>query len=391
MSTSALERTALFNSHRAAGARIVLFAGWEMPVQYTGVSMEALAVHGGCGLFDVSHMGQLDVRGPHATGALNRVVSSDWLNIEPGRAAYALLLNPSGGVQDDIMGYRLASEHGQDHWLVVVNASRAAADEEFLRQHLPPEVQISNRYSNQAMIAIQGPRAQEMLSPLCAADLSGLAFRDVRRVQVLGSDSIVARGGYTGCDGFEWMGSAQIAPHLWQNLLAAGAMPCGLGARDVLRLEAGLPLYGHELSEDRFPDESGVGFAVRLGKGPFIGRDALLHRREALQQRESGKPSRVVRGLKMLGRAIAREGYAVQSNGEAIGLVTSGTLSPVLEAGIALALLPPELPPGAMVEVVIRGASHPAQIVPLPFVPRSTRASVSGASIRESARLLETP
>jgi len=366
--TSAPRRTALFDWHRAAGARIVPFAGWEMPVQYEGVRAEALAVRRSCGLFDVGHMAQLDVRGPDAAQALNSVVSADWSRVAPGRAAYALLLNEAGGVQDDVMGYHLTP----DHWLVVANASRAQSDEEFLRRYLPPHIELSNRYANQAMIAIQGPRAEEMLAPLCDADLSAWGFRDARPVQVLGSASIVARGGYTGCDGFEWMGDAQTAPLLWQKLIEAGAIPCGLGARDVLRLEAGLPLYGHELNQERTPEESAVGWAVKVEKGPFANREALLQKRASASQ-----PARVVRGLRMLGRAIPREGYAVRSNGEEIGLVTSGTLSPTLEAGIALAVLPPNLPLDSTVDIEIRGAAHPARIVALPFVPRSTRASAA--------------
>jgi aminomethyltransferase len=362
MTSETLGRTSLFDSHRAAGARIVPFAGWEMPVQYTGVTAESLAVRDNCGLFDVGHMGQLDVRGPGVTDALNRIVSADWSKVSVGRAAYALLLNERGGVHDDIMGYRLADEH----WLVVANASRAHGDEEYLRFHLPPEISLSNRYANQAMIAIQGPRAEELLQPLCDADLSGFHFRDVRCVQVLGRPAAVARGGYTGCDGFEWMGDAESAPLLWQKLMEAGAAACGLGARDVLRLEAGLPLYGHELDEDHLPAESGVAFAVKMAKRDFVGLPALA----ALA---ASPPAHTLRGLRMEGRAIPREGYAVQSNGQEIGAVLSGTLSPRLEAGIAMARLRRDFEPGAVVDVVIRGALHPAQVVPLPFVPRSTK------------------
>ena len=365
-----LGRTALFEAHRECGGKIVPFAGWELPVQYAGVKAETLAVRQNCGLFDVGHMGQLDARGANVTQALNAIVSADWSKIRVGRAAYALLLNENGGVIDDVMGYRLA----QNHWLIVVNASRTEVDEAHLRALLPREIELTSRAQNQAMIAVQGPRAQQILQQFCAADLSAMSLRDVVSTRVLDADCIVARGGYTGCDGFEWMGEAQSAPRLWRALLDAGAAPCGLGARDVLRLEAGLPLYGHELREDLTPDQSGVAFAVKTEKGAFFGRDALL------QKREHGT-SDTIRGLQMEGRAIAREGYLVQSeNGEEIGVVTSGTPSPTLERNIALALLPRDLPLGAKVQVVVRGGAHPAHIVALPFVARSTVTSSKATS-----------
>jgi aminomethyltransferase len=357
-----LGRTSLFETHVALGARIVPFAGWEMPVQYAGVKAETLAVRQNCGLFDVSHMGQLDVRGERVTEALNAIVSADWSKIRVGRAAYALLLTEKGGVLDDIMGYRLA----EDHWLVVVNASRAEVDESHFRALLPPEIEIHSRRDNQAMIAVQGPNSETLLQPLCEADLSAMTLRDVLETQVLGAKCVITRGGYTGCDGFEWMGDAATAPTLWQHLLDAGATPCGLGARDVLRLEAGLPLYGHELREDLSPDESGVSFATKADKGQFFGREGLLHKRETA-------PQIALRGLKMQGRAIAREGYEVQHSGEVVGVVTSGTPSPALDANIALALLPADLPLGSEVQVLIRSSAHPADLVPLPFVPRTTK------------------
>ena len=216
-----LGRTALFEAHLACSARIVPFAGWEMPVQYAGVKGEALAVRQGCGIFDVGHMGQLDVKGPNVTAALNRIISADWTNVPIGRAAYALLLNEAGNVQDDIMGYRLAD----DEWFIVVNAGRAASDEAHFRRYLPPEISLSNRYDNQAMIAVQGPQAEAVLQTLCDDDLSAFEWRDVRPATVLGHKGLLARGGYTGSDGFEWMGTAAEATPLWEALLAAGATP----------------------------------------------------------------------------------------------------------------------------------------------------------------------
>lgn len=363
---SPVRRTALFEAHQRCGGKIVPFAGWELPVSYAGVRSETLAVRAGCGLFDVGHMGQLDVRGSGASDALNAVVSADWSKTPVGRAAYGLLLTQSGGVLDDVMGYRL----GENHWFVVVNASRAGGDQAHLRALLPASIEMRNRYDNQAMIAVQGPGSEAALQAFCEADLGSMALRDVRETRVLGEPCIIARGGYTGCDGFEWMGQAQTAPLLWAALLGAGASPCGLGARDVLRLEAGLPLYGHELSEDLSPDESGVGFAVKPDKGAFFGREGLLEKREA-------GTTRTLRGLQMEGRGIAREGYAVLSGAETAGVITSGTPSPTLERNIALALVPRDLTPGSPVQVSIRGALHAARLSALPFVARTTKTHIN--------------
>jgi aminomethyltransferase len=316
-------------------------------------------------------MGQLDVRGDNVTDALNKIVSADWSKVRVGRAAYAVLLNESGGVIDDIMGYRL----GENHWFIVANASRADVDEAHLRKLLPPKVELSNRYANQAMIAIQGPQSEAILQAFCDIDLSETTLRDVREATVLDAPCLLVRGGYTGCDGFEWIGDAATAPRLWNALMERGAVPCGLGARDVLRLEAGLPLYGHELREDLSPDESGVSFAVKTEKGDFFGRDALLSQRELNTQ-----SAQTIRGLQMDGRGIAREGYEVAQNGETIGVVTSGTPSPTIEANIALALIPSELPIGSEVDVIIRGTAHRAKIVSLPFVARTTKPAKKGLS-----------
>lgn len=361
-SPAALGRTALFASHRAHGARLVSFAGWEMPVQYLGVKAEALAVRQSCGLFDVGHMGQLDVRGPGATEALNRIVSADWSKVAVGRAAYALLLTEAGGILDDIMGYHLAP----DEWLVIANASRADVDEAHLRRHLPDHISLSNRYQSQSMIAIQGPTAEKVLSAMCAENLAEWAWRDARRATLLGHEGTLVRGGYTGSDGFEWMGDADSSPAIWDVLVERGGVPCGLGARDILRLEAGLPLYGHELREAWSPDVSGCAWAVKPDKGEFVGREALLKlRQKPLQKR--------VRGLQMLSRAVPREEYDVQFEGEVVGIVTSGTQSPLLETGIALAVLPLDLAPETQVEISIRGTLHPAKITPTPFVAHARR------------------
>ena len=339
---------------------MVPFAGWEMPVQYQGVIPEVKAVREGCGVFDVSHMGQLNVSGPGVTEALNKIVSADWSHVPLSRVAYALLLNEDGGVIDDIMGYRL----GEEKWLIVVNASRAAVDEAHFRQHLPAEVHLQNNYGNQAMLAIQGPRSQDVLQQLCAKDVAQVTWRDCVEAEISGVRGLLARGGYTGSDGFEFMFQGDAAPQIWRALLEAGAVPCGLGARDVLRLEAGLPLYGHELREEWTPYESGCGFAAKSNKTDFIGHAALI---------EKQTPMHRIRALKMQGKGIPREGYPVIWGGVQVGEVTSGTMSPTVGGGIALAMLPDALNLGDEVQVQIRNTLHPAQIVKPPFVARGRK------------------
>lgn len=359
MSTSdtatSLQRTALYDSHLELGAKIVPFAGWEMPVQYSGIRDEIRAVRETCGIFDVSHMGQLLIYGEGATEKLNRAISNDWSTLPVGRVAYALLLDEQGGVLDDIMGYRLDI----DEWLVVVNASRAENDEAILHARLN-SLQIRNRYADQVMIALQGPDALKILNKVeLKFDTSDLEWRDCSVVTDYQTLHLIARGGYTGSDGVEIMCDTATGVRLWRELIAAGALPCGLGARDVLRLEAGLPLYGHELREEWTPFESASSFAVKMDKAFFVGQEAL---------RGKENSSHTIKALKMEGKAIPREGYKVLRDGAEIGEVTSGTLSPTLESGIALAFLPRELAVGDTVEVLIRDKAHPAQIVKKPFV-----------------------
>lgn len=367
-SSASLQRTALYNCHVELGAKIVPFAGWEMPVQYSGIRDEVKAVRETCGIFDVSHMGQLWISGDGTTEKLNRAISNDWSNLPIGRVGYALLLNEQGGVLDDVMGYRL----GDDEWLVVVNASRTDVDEEVFKSRLPdsPYLGVHNRRANsseypyevQAMIAIQGPDSERILQSLTDwFDLSEIKHRDCSFGEVAHVAGELARGGYTGADGFEFMfmTTNDNAGGVWRALLKAGAIPCGLGARDVLRLEAGLPLYGHELREEWTPFESASGFAVKMDKEFFVGQDAL---------RGKENSAKTIKALKMEGKAIPREGYKVLREGTEIGEVTSGTLSPTLEIGIALAMLPRELQVGDAVEILIRDKTHAAQIVKKPFV-----------------------
>jgi len=354
MNDQKLKRTPLFEKHVAAGGRMVDFAGWEIPVQYSGVIEEVRAVRENCGVFDVSHMAQFDFADAGCSAALNDVVSNDWSKTAIGHVAYALLLNENGGVVDDVMGYRLDEER----WLVVGNASRAEVDKKYFEEHLPVHFK-NNRYDNQAMLAIQGPDSEKVLLSLCDIDLSQMRHRDCCEATLAGAKGLLARGGYTGSDGFELIFEATDAPRVWDVLMDAGVIPCGLGARDVLRLEAGLPLYGHELREDWTPFESGVKFAVKMNKSTFVGKNAL-------EGKEN--PTRRVAALQMQVKAIPREGYDVTQNGAVIGQITSGTMSPTLSSGIALAILPAQLQIGDAVEVQIRNKPQAAVVVKKPFV-----------------------
>ncbi len=348
-----LQRTVLFDSHVAAGGRLVPFAGWEMPVQYAGVIAETRAVRENCGVFDVSHMARFSARGANVGAALNQIVCSDWGNTPNNSATYSLLLNENGGTIDDIMGYHV----NQNHWDIVSNASRVEVVEAHLRTHLPPAIELENRTRQTAMLAIQGPRAFEILS--AHGDLPHpMAWRNYLGAELFGVVGQLARGGYTGSDGFEFIFPAENAIEVWNNLLKAGALPCGLGARDVLRLEAGLPLYGHELRENWTPAESGAGWAFKPDKGDFIGREAALR-----------APNQRIVALQMEGKAIPREGYEIAKNGETLGEITSGTMSPTVGAGIALASSTQKLEIGDLVDVMIRGKAQGARVVKKPFVP----------------------
>lgn len=360
-----MQRTALYEKHLAAGAKMIDFAGWTMPVQYEGILAEHIAVRGQAGLFDVSHMGQILVEGPDVLAGLQRLMTNDLARAKDGQAVYSLLCQPDGGILDDLLLYRL----GSTRWLLVVNAARAASNEEWLRQHLPAGITVTNRTSQMALLAIQGPKAAAILQRLTSLDLTKIRFfRFAAQVPVAGVNTLLARTGYTGEDGFEIYFAAEDAPALWDELLAYGQadglVPAGLGARDTLRLEAALPLYGQDLSVEVTPLEAGLGRFVDFTKGDFIGRAALLAQKEkgGLRQRA---------GLVMTGRGIPRTGYAVYKDGAKIGVVTSGTYAPTLQKNLGLALLADGFAsPGDTVEVLIRNKHVEAELVGLPFYQR---------------------
>lgn len=364
-------RTSLYGRHVAAGARLVDFAGWQMPLQYAGTLAEHRAVRGAAGLFDVSHMGELAVRGPAAGTAVDRFCANDPRRLVAGQALYTPLCAGDGGTVDDAVLY--CREPGRDY-LLVVNAANTASDHAWLRGECPPGAQVEDESEATGLLALQGPRAGavlgSLLPPAAAARVAALRpFRFAADLPVAGVPCTVARTGYTGEDGFELACPALRAGELWDALVGAGApqglVPCGLGARDTLRLEAALPLYGHELSPAISPLEARLARFVRLEGRDFCGRAALAG------QAAEGPPRELV-GLLPEPPAIARAGAEVlDPAGEPAGTVTSGTYAPTLGRAVALALCRRgALPVGAAATVLVRGRAVPAAVVPLPFYRR---------------------
>ncbi len=345
---------------------MVPFAGWDMPVQYQGIVEEHQAVRQAAGLFDLSHMGELHVRGAGAGAALDHALVTIPSALAVGRAHYAMIADATGAILDDLIVYRLAP----DHFLVVANASNAAVVAAALAERLAGfDAELDDASMRTSLIAIQGPKAAAILQPLADQDLTGLKYYASLSARVAGIEALVARTGYTGEDGFELFVAWDDAGPLWQALLDAGAphglVPGGLGARDTLRLEAGMPLYGQELSRDISPWEAGLGRVVKVDKPAFVGREALVAQRETATRR--------LVGLRVTGRGIARTGYPVYLSGapEPIGVVTSGTSSPTLGAAIAMAYLPADAAEvGGQVEIGIRSQRVAAEIIPLPFYRR---------------------
>jgi aminomethyltransferase len=312
------------------------------------------------GLFDVSHMGEVRVRGAGAEAFLQRLTPNDVAKLVPGRAHYSGLLTERGTYVDDLLVYRLAA----DDFLVVVNASNAPGDFAWMAERAEGEAEVMDESERWALLALQGPKALEILAPLASPDVSGLKYYGFSQGQVDGAPVILSRTGYTGEDGFELYLAPEDAPKVWRRLVAAGAAPAGLGARDTLRLEAAMALYGHEIDETTTPYEAGLGWVVKLDKGEFLGREALQ------AQKASGVPRKLV-GFEVQGRGIARQGHTVVSDGGAVGTVTSGTWSPTFEKALGMAYVPPEMAaPGTPLALEVRGKPLPAAVVELPFYRR---------------------
>ncbi len=357
------QRTALYDWHVAHGARMVDFAGWDMPVQYTSIIDEHTTVRSITGLFDISHMDRLSFGGPGALDLIQRVFTNNAATMVDFQARYGLVCNDHGGIRDDILVYRWP--YG---WAMVVNASNRAKIVDWLADSKGGlDVQITDQTLDTCMVAVQGPKALAQCAGMFEADPSKLAYYHAAPTRYQGQACVVSRTGYTGEDGIEIMLGAKFGLQLWEDLLKRGGKPCGLGARDTLRLEAAMPLYGHELSEEIDPFQAGLGWAVKLDKGEFRGRAALLQRKE-----QKGLRRRV--GLELAGKRIAREGAIVKSKVGMIGLVSSGTFGPTLNKSIAMAYLDPTYAkPGTSCAIDIRGKDEEARVVPLPFYQRAKR------------------
>jgi aminomethyltransferase len=350
---TALRRTPLFERHEAAGAKLVPFAGWEMPVQYDSVKDEHLAVRSAAGVFDVSHMGQIETSGPDAAAFLQRVLSNDVAKVAVGGAQYALLCREDGGVLDDLFSYRVEP----DRWLTVTNAANHAKDLAWLQRHAAGfDVTVADRADAYAMLAVQGPLAREIVGAI--SDSAPPARMTIAGRRVAGAEALVCGTGYTGEDGVELLLEPAHAPRVWDELVRRGARPAGLAARDTLRLEAGYHLYGNDLMESRGPIEAGLGWACKEETG-FIGADAVRAVREA------GPAERLVAFVMASG--IARQGNPIVGGGE----VTSGTMSPSLGVGIGMGYVPADrAAAGTRLEIDVRGRTREATVRPRPLYRR---------------------
>ena len=350
-------KTPLYDRHVAAGGKIVPFAGWLLPVQYSGVIAEHKAVRSACGLFDVSHMGELLLRGADALENVNRLMTNDFSGMAEGQARYSPMCYEDGGTVDDLIVYKCSDTA----YFIVVNAANKDKDAAWIGDHLTGACTMEDLSDQVAQLALQGPKAEEILRTM-TADIPEKNYTAVLRGTVAGMSCLVSRTGYTGEDGFELYCAPADASALWDALTAGGALPCGLGARDTLRLEAAMPLYGHELSAEINPYEAGLGIFVKLDKPDFIGKSALEAARPVKRRRV---------GLRMTGRGIAREECPVYDGEKQVGVVTSGTHCPWLGQAVALALVDAAYKePGAPLQVDVRGRRVEAEVVRTPFYKR---------------------
>ncbi len=363
-----LARTPLFDLSVALNARMTAFSGWEMPVQYSGITAEHQAVRTGAGMFDISHMGKFTLTGPQVLAQIQPLVPSDLSRLQPGQAQYTVLLNSQAGIIDDLIFYYQGLDaQNQQQWVVIVNAATKDKDKAWMLAHLDPsQLTFVDQSATQTLIAVQGPQAVQHLQALVSADLSSVkAFGHVTTA-LFDQPSFLARTGYTGEDGFEVMADAATGRSLWTTLLAAGVIPCGLGCRDTLRLEAAMALYGQDINDTTTPLEAGLGWLVHWDKGDFIGRSPLA------TQKQTGVARKLV-GLQMQGKAIARHDYPIFAAGVAVGKITSGTQSPTLGQAIALGYVPTHLAqPRQVLDVEIRGKLYPAMVVKRPFYRRQS-------------------
>ncbi|NOT27482.1 MAG: glycine cleavage system aminomethyltransferase GcvT [Acidobacteria bacterium] len=362
-----LRKTALHARHLASGAKMMPFAGWDMPVEYAGLASEHLAVRTRAGIFDVSHMGEIEIAGKNAVAAVQRIACGNAATLAVGQAHYSGLLTPDGTFIDDIIIYRM----GPAHFLIVVNAGNVAKDFAWIKEQVAAvgdaaAIDSSSRY---ALIAIQGPAARGVLQQVATIDLSDIKAFQFAHGEVAGARAMIACTGYTGEDGFEIFIPPNMADRVWQALLAAGqsagVVPAGLGARDTLRLEASMRLYGNDMDETVTPFEAGLSWAIDWSNESFIGRERLL------EQKASGVSRKLV-GFEMIDRGIARHGYRVLQGGAGVGTVTSGTQTPTLGKAVGMAYVPVDLSkPGTEIEIEIRGRAAKARVVRMPFYKRA--------------------
>jgi len=361
METTTLKHTPLHQIHHQLGGKLIPFAGWEMPVEYSGIMEEHRAVRDKVGIFDLTHMGELEITGPEALGMIQALVTNDVSSLEINQICYTVVCREDGGILDDILVYRLA-----DRIFCVVNASNTAKIRDWFSAHTPPGARLRDLTDQTVLIAVQGPLTQSILQPMVDVDLESIGYYRVREnVTLAGRRILLSRTGYTGEDGFEIYCPPDDAQYHWENLYQAGTpagmVPVGLGARDTLRLEAGYCLYGNEIDENTNPLDARLGWVVKLNRGDFIGREALLRIKEA------GSARRLV-GFQMDDRSVPRHGYPLALEGRTLGTVTSGTFSPTLGKGIGLGYLPAaHCGEGNPIEVIIRERPHPATLVKTPF------------------------
>jgi aminomethyltransferase len=363
--TTQLRKTALNSTHRRLGAKMVDFGGWDMPVEYSGIIAEHMATRTAAGLFDVSHMGEIEVRGPHALALVQHVTSNDAAKLVDGQAQYSGLLTAAGTFVDDLLVHRLSATH----YLLCVNAGNQDRDFDYISEHNRFGAQLENAGPRYSQLALQGPRALAILQRLTPTPIASLRYYHFLHGDVGGIACLIARTGYTGEDGFELYFPPHFSERLWNDIMEAGRsdglIPCGLGARNTLRLEASMCLYGHEIDETTTVWEANLGWICKPDKGDFLGREALL------AQKQNGVQRRLV-GFEMDCRLIARDGYDVMIGGSRGGKVTSGSPAPFLKKNIGMAYVPAaSVAPGTALEIGIRAAQAPARIVPMPFYKRS--------------------
>ncbi|NLC39114.1 MAG: glycine cleavage system aminomethyltransferase GcvT [Clostridia bacterium] len=363
-----LKRTPLYEAHLALGAKMVDFGGWEMPVQYSGIIQEHHAVRQQAGLFDVCHMGEIIIRGPEALKLIQYLITNDFKNQKVGQCQYGILCYPHGGTVDDLIVYRLA----ENEYMLVVNASNTDKDLAWIQEHAGGfDVEVEDASPRIGLVALQGPKALEILQKLADISLAEIKNYWFAKGKVIGKDCLISRTGYTGEDGFEIYCQVAETRSIWDAILKEGegvVLPCGLGARDSLRFEMKMPLYGHELSENITPLEALLGRFVALDKEEdFIGKEALA------QQKAEGV-KRKIRGFEMIGRGIARQGYPVKKDGQVIGEVTSGMPSPSLGKNLGMALIKSEFAEiGTELDIEIRGKDVKAIIIKTPFYQREAK------------------